>query len=62
MVGFMDIRGYVFATVSFLILFGLLIAFPVMEYKDMEISILNIFFHVWIICMTWNTVDLIIVD
>lgn len=55
-------NGVFFATVSFLILFGLLIAFSVSQYSGKEFSFWKIFFHLWLVCISWNIVDLIIVD
>ncbi|HHE9996674.1 hypothetical protein MZA43_01720 [Haemophilus influenzae] len=55
-------QGLIFATVSFVILFGLLIAFAILAYKGQELSFWKIFIHLWLICMIWNIVDLVIVD
>ena len=55
-------QGLMFATVSFVILFSLLIAFAILAYKGQELSFWKIFIHLWIICMAWNVVDLVIVD
>ena len=55
-------NGIIFAAISFLILFGLLISFAILEYNGKELSFLKIFFHLWIICITWNIVDWLIID
>lgn len=55
-------QGLMFATISFIILFGLLIMFAILEYRGQGLSFWKIFIHLWIICMTWNIFDLIIVD
>lgn len=56
------LKGYIFAGLSFFILMGMLIAFSVYEYNLYKLNIFKIFFHIWIIFMTWNMVDLIVVD
>ena len=55
-------NGAIFGVISFVILFGLLIAFAVLMYIGEELSFFRIFIHLWIVCMTWNVVDLVIVD
>lgn len=55
-------NGIIFGIVSFLILFALLTSFIILQYKGEKPDILKIFFHLWIICITWNVVDLLIVD
>lgn len=55
-------RGVFFGVVSFCFLFGLLIGFALVSYKGASASFANIFLHLWIICMVWNLIDLIIVD
>ena len=55
-------HGLLFSTLSFAVLFGLLIIFAILEYKGQAPSFRKIFVHLWIICMAWNVVDLIIVD
>ena len=45
-----------------IIIFGLLIVFAILEYRGQELSFRKIFIHLWIICMTWNIVDLVIID
>lgn len=55
-------QGLIFASVNFIILFSLLVAFAILAYKGQELSFWKIFVHLWIICMTWNIVDLVIVD
>lgn len=55
-------RGILFGAVSFLILFGLLLAFAVFDPMHREPSFTKIFLHLWLICMAWNVVDLVIVD
>ena len=54
--------GIIFAATSFIIIFGLLIVFAILEYRGQELSFRKIFIHLWIICMTWNIVDLGIID
>lgn len=51
-----------FATISFVILFGLLITFAVSQYIGRDLSFGVIFFHLWLVSMSWNIVDLVIVD
>ena len=55
-------NGAIFGVISFVILFGLLIAFAVLMYRGKELLFFRIFIHLWIVCMTWNVVDLVIVD
>lgn len=55
-------QGMIFASAAFIILFGLLIAFAIPAYQGQSLSFWKIFAHLWIICMTWNVVDLLVVD
>ena len=55
-------NGVIFGVISFAILFGLLILFIFLEYRGEELSFFRIFVHLWIVCMTWNVVDLLVVD
>lgn len=55
-------NGIIFATISFVILFGLLTIFAVWQYIGKDFSFWEIFFHLWLVSMSWNFVDLIIVD
>lgn len=55
-------QGLAFATVGFIFLFGLLIAFAISAFKGQELYFWKIFIHLWIICIIWNIIDLVIVD
>ena len=56
------LQGIIFGIIGFVILFGLLIVFALMHFNKQNLSFLSIFRHLWIICLTWNIVDLVIVD
>lgn len=56
------IKGMVFSVVSILLLFGLLIVFAILHGKSDALNFQNSFFHIWIVSMSWNVIDLIIVD
>ena len=45
-----------------LVLFVVLILFPVLYFRGGSFSFLNVFLYTWIIAFTWNVVDLIIMD
>lgn len=56
------IQGILFGLVGFTIQFGLLILFAFIHFRDKELSFWSLFKYLWFICMTWNVVDLIVVD
>lgn len=48
---------------AFCILIGLLLLFILTHYNNgQEVSFFTIFAHLWIICLFWNIVDLLVVD
>ncbi|PID82370.1 MAG: hypothetical protein CSB16_01340 [Clostridiales bacterium] len=55
------VKGYIFGIISFLFLLALPIVYTVSTYSS-DVSFFILFIHIWIICMTWNAVDLLIVD
>ncbi len=55
------LKGNVFGAISFSILLLLPILFVLFHHSSAS-SFLSIFMHIWVICITWNVVDLIIVD
>lgn len=55
-------RGIAFSIISILVLFGMLIIFGIMQNNGKPLNFQNLFFHIWIVSMSWNVIDLIIVD
>lgn len=51
-----------FGTVGGLILFGVLIAFGLLRYYSEQTTFLQILKYIFIIAMTWNVVDLLVMD
>ena len=56
------ILGFAFGAAGFITIFGALILFAVLEYMGQVFTFWTIFIHLFIVCMTWNVVDLVIVD
>lgn len=54
-------KGQIFTFVFSVLLFGLLVIFPMLHFTK-EASYWSVFWHVWAIAMCWNIVDLVIVD
>lgn len=54
-------KGAIFAIVSFAVLLLLLILAGVVHYRDIH-HFKAIFLHLWLMCMVWNVVDLIVLD
>lgn len=54
--------GISFSIGSIVALFAMLILFAVLEYGGKVLIFRNIFFHLWLISMGWNIMDLVIVD
>ncbi len=55
------IKGYLFGTIVFLLLLALPVIYTVSAYSN-NVSFIVLFLHIWIVCMAWNVVDLLIVD
>ncbi|MDO5095717.1 MAG: hypothetical protein Q4D65_04080 [Peptostreptococcaceae bacterium] len=55
-------KGALFAGISFFLLMSLLISAGVVHYKGESTLYRFIWMHLWIMCMMWNIVDLIILD
>ncbi|AWE41583.1 MULTISPECIES: hypothetical protein [unclassified Actinobaculum] len=54
--------GMLFATLSLSLTFALLVFFGVSGIRDVGQGFLPMFIRVWVICMVWNVVDLVVVD
>lgn len=55
-------KGMIFSVLSLILLLGLLVAFGVLGHKQKPIHLPHLFLHIWMISMSWNMVDLVIVD
>ncbi|NMM61878.1 hypothetical protein HBE96_04080 [Clostridium sp. P21] len=55
-------NGKLFTIVSYVILFGTLMSAGLLHYGGHQASFGAVFLHLWIICMMWNVVDLLILD
>lgn len=55
-------QGNAVMAVGWLILLALLVVFGVTSYAAQRVSFWKVLGHLWIINMTWNVVDLLIVD
>ncbi|PID66034.1 MAG: hypothetical protein CR975_05005 [Gammaproteobacteria bacterium] len=54
--------GILFGIAGLSIAFILLLLFVFIHYSKQNVSFFDLFAHLWIICITWNIVDLLIVD
>ncbi|MBE6484966.1 MAG: hypothetical protein E7Z96_09440 [Actinomycetaceae bacterium] len=54
--------GMLFAALSLLLTFALLVYFGISGVGNAERGFLPVFVRVWVICMAWNVVDLLVVD
>lgn len=54
--------GVVFTVCCYIILIGVLLAAGLFHYFAAPVSFGVIFLHLWIICLSWNVVDLLIMD
>jgi hypothetical protein len=55
-------KARIFSALFSLVLFGILIVFGVLQYGGGKTSFLNLALFTFIIAMTWNVVDLIVMD
>ena len=55
-------NGIIFIVFTYVILLGTLIAAGLIHYGAIPVSFGTVFLHLWIICLTWNVVDLLILD
>lgn len=55
-------EGRVFCACAWVILLGTLMAVGLLHYSDAPVSFWAVFFHLWIVCLMWNVVDLLIMD
>ncbi len=55
-------QGAAWGAVGLTILFGLLVIFAVTRFAGQIPSFWSVFAYLWVICMAWNLVDLILVD
>ena len=51
-----------FGAVCGLIIFGVLLAFGLLRFHSEQVSFLQVLKYIFIIAMTWNVVDLLIMD
>lgn len=56
------LQGLLLGIIGLSIMFGLLIVFSLTHFNKQNLSFLNIFKYLWLICMTWNVIDLLIID
>lgn len=52
----------IFTAASYVILLGTLLAAGLIHYSHQSTAFGIVFFHLWLICITWNVVDLLIFD
>ena len=55
-------QSIVFFVCSFLVIIGTAVLSVLYTYGAKNVSFITVFFHLWIMSMTWNVVDLTIVD
>lgn len=55
-------NGILFAVCCYVILIGTLLAAGLIHYAAAPVSFGTVLLHLWIICMAWNVVDLLVMD
>ncbi|WP_444659069.1 hypothetical protein ACRQV7_00655 [Caproiciproducens sp. R2] len=55
-------NGILFTVFGYVILLGTLTAAGLVPYGSGPVPFGAVFLHLWIICMTWNVVDLLVLD
>lgn len=55
-------NGIIFTVFGYVILLGALMAAGLIHYGASPVSFGAVFLHLWIICLTWNVVDLCVLD
>ena len=55
-------EGNVFTACGWIVLLGTLMAAGLLHYRGAPVSFFTVFLHLWLICLMWNVVDLLVMD